>query len=194
MQRDPTDHRVRVTRMLIRKAFVELLRQKPIQNVSIRELCERAGINRSTFYAHYPDLYALLEDLENEMLADFEKSLEPLLQAQGEDLTPLKATTNVLRCLKDNADLCAVMLGPYGDKEFSAKVIRIGRERCIETYAASFPGASRRQLEGFYTFVSAGCIALLEKWLADGMPIPVDELAAIAESIMMQGIGFLKKT
>ena len=37
------DHRVRVTQRLIREAFTDLLKQKPIQSISIKELCERAG-------------------------------------------------------------------------------------------------------------------------------------------------------
>ena len=45
----PSDHRTRVTKMLIRRAFTDLLRSKPIQSINIRELCERAGINRGTF-------------------------------------------------------------------------------------------------------------------------------------------------
>ena len=57
------DHRVRVTRMLLRKAFLELLSRKPIQSISVRELCEEAGINRSTFYAHYKDVYDLREQM-----------------------------------------------------------------------------------------------------------------------------------
>ena len=47
--------------------------------------------------------------------------------------------------------------------------------------------------DSFYIFVSAGCIALLEKWLADGMSLSVEELAQTAEGIMMQGVGFLRK-
>lgn len=38
--------------MLIRRAFTTLLRQKPIQSISVKELCELAEINRGTFYAH----------------------------------------------------------------------------------------------------------------------------------------------
>ena len=46
-------HRTRVTKMLIRRAFTDLLRVKPVQSISIKELCEKAGVNRGTFYAHY---------------------------------------------------------------------------------------------------------------------------------------------
>ena len=46
------DYRVRVTKMLIRKEFTELLKTKPVQSITVREICERTGINRSTFYNH----------------------------------------------------------------------------------------------------------------------------------------------
>ena len=49
MAKKENDHRVRVTNMLIRRAFMELLKQKPLQNISIKELWEKAEINRGTF-------------------------------------------------------------------------------------------------------------------------------------------------
>lgn len=53
------DHRARVTQILIQKALTKLLREKPIHRISVKELCEEAGINRGTFYAHYTDIYDL---------------------------------------------------------------------------------------------------------------------------------------
>ena len=73
------DYRVRVTQKLIREAFTGLLKQKPIQSISIKELCELAGINRGTFYAHYRDIYDLREKIEDEMYRDVLDALKPLL-------------------------------------------------------------------------------------------------------------------
>ena len=64
------DHRTRVTKMLIRRAFTELLRVKPVQSISIKELCEKAGVNRGTFYAHYASVHDLLMQMEDEMLSE----------------------------------------------------------------------------------------------------------------------------
>lgn len=186
------DHRYRVTRMLIRRAFTDLLGQKPIESISVKELCAAAGINRGTFYGHYQDLYDLRRQMEEEMMADFQKAMEPLLAQEGE-LSPLEVTTGIFRCLRDNADVCTVTLGPYGDKEFAARLISVGRERCLSSYARYFAGATRRQLEFYYAFVSAGCIGLLERWLAEGMTVPAEEMAAMAEGVMMKGIGFLEE-
>ena len=65
------DRRTRLTKSLIRRAFTDLLAEKSLQRITVREVCQRAGVNRSTFYAHYTDLYDLLTRIEEEMLEDF---------------------------------------------------------------------------------------------------------------------------
>lgn len=191
MKAKSDDHRTRVTKMLIRKAFTELLRQKPIQSISIRELCENAGINRGTFYSHYTDIYDLLRLMEQELLEDFRQALSPLLEEKAGGLTPVAITAEIFRCLKDNADICAVTLGDYGDKEFALKLINMGRESCMESYTRYFATATPRQLEFFYAFVSSGCIGLLQKWFADGMSTSAEEMADMTERMILYGMGFL---
>ena len=78
------DHRVRVTQRLIREAFTGLLKQKPIQSISIKELCELAGVNRGTFYAHYQDIYDLRSRVEADMYRDVLTALSPLLQGEAQ--------------------------------------------------------------------------------------------------------------
>ncbi len=188
------DHRTRVTKQLIRRAFTDLLAQKPIQSITIKELCERAGINRGTFYAHYTDLHDLLGQMEEELLSGLQQALAPLLTADDEHLNPVAITAGIFQCLRDNSDLCSITLGPYGDKKFLLKVINMGHQRYMPCYQQWFKGATPQQLEYFYAFVSGGCIALLQKWLAEGMTTPPAEIAEMAEKLMLYGIGFLEKT
>lgn len=189
-----SDQRTRLTNMMIRRAFTSLLGQKPIQSISVKELCAEAGINRGTFYARYADVYDLLEKMESEMMEDFQAALAPLLSDPTADLTPVKITAEIFRCIKDNADLCAVTLGPYGDKEFAAKLLGIGRERCVESYRKYFEHASQKQIEYYYAFVSSGCIGLLQQWLSEGMTDSAENVAQMAEGIMFSGIHFLAQT
>ena len=83
-------------------------------------------------------------------------------------------------------------MGKYGDREFATRLLTIGRERCLESYSKYFAQATPKQIEYYYSFVSAGCIGLLEKWLADGMATSAEEIASAAENIMMKGIHFLE--
>ena len=185
------DHRTRVTKLLIRKAFTGLLREKPIQSISVKELCQAAGINRGTFYAHYTDMYDLRDQIEQEMMDNFQMALKLMLEQEPGEVTPVRLTAGIFQCLKDNSDMCTVTLGQYGDKEFAARLITLGRERYVELYRRYFQNATARQLEYYYVFVSAGCIGLLEKWMSEGMAASAEEMAAMAESIMARGIGFL---
>ncbi len=55
------DPRVKRTRQSLEQAFAELLREKGFQAITVHEITQRAGLNRATFYAHFPDKYALLD-------------------------------------------------------------------------------------------------------------------------------------
>ena len=61
LRTEKNDPRFKRTRSLILQAFMELLPEKGFQAVSVQDITEKAGINRATFYAHFPDKYALLD-------------------------------------------------------------------------------------------------------------------------------------
>ena len=58
----------RRSRRLIRQAFLELLEEKSFDKITVLELADRADVNRSTFYAHYPDIYGVAEEIQNEII------------------------------------------------------------------------------------------------------------------------------
>ena len=51
------DRRVKYSKMVIKDSFIQLLKEKPITKITIKEICALADINRATFYAHYTDTY-----------------------------------------------------------------------------------------------------------------------------------------
>ena len=69
------DLRIEKTEKAIKNAFIELRSQKPLEKITVRELCTLACINKSTFYAHYADIYALSAALESETVASVLKDV-----------------------------------------------------------------------------------------------------------------------
>lgn len=61
--------RTRYTRRAMQDALIELLRDQPLGSLTVKALCERADVNRSTFYAHYASIEELLHDIEDETMA-----------------------------------------------------------------------------------------------------------------------------
>ncbi|MBE5962623.1 MAG: TetR/AcrR family transcriptional regulator [Lachnospiraceae bacterium] len=62
------DIRIEKTRRTIINTFLELRSKKTLEKITIKELCEKAAINKSTFYCHYADIYDLADTLESDVV------------------------------------------------------------------------------------------------------------------------------
>ena len=89
------DRRVTMTRRLLKDALIELLREQSIYQISIRELCQRADVNRTTFYKYYGSQFDLLADMEDDIVAfvnstvtQHETSPERIIRATCDYLEP----------------------------------------------------------------------------------------------------------
>lgn len=64
---EKTDRRTMYTRMVVREALFELLKEKHLPQITVKEICGKAQINRATFYRNYSDIYDLFEQCEKEL-------------------------------------------------------------------------------------------------------------------------------
>ena len=62
------DIRIEKTKRSIKNAFIELRSRKSLERITVKEVCEKAEINKSTFYSHYQDIYDLSDKLETEVV------------------------------------------------------------------------------------------------------------------------------
>ena len=77
------DPRVKRTRKLLQQAFLELFQEKGFASISIQDITERATVNRATFYAHFPDKYALLDSIIREQFQQAAASKLPSSPSWG---------------------------------------------------------------------------------------------------------------
>ena len=78
------DIRIEKTRQSIINAFIELRSHKELERITIKELCEKAQINKSTFYSHYQDIYHLSDTLETEVVVSIMENLKSSGKSAGE--------------------------------------------------------------------------------------------------------------
>ena len=64
------NRRVKMTKMLLNESFLKFLAEKPLARITIKEICEDADVNRSTYYAHFTDPYDQLKKLESDIMVD----------------------------------------------------------------------------------------------------------------------------
>ncbi len=93
LRTEKNDPRFKRTRSLILQAFMELLPEKGFQAVSVQDITEKAGINRATFYAHFPDKYALLDhSIQQGFRQEIEKRMLDACHYSDENLKSLIIT------------------------------------------------------------------------------------------------------
>ena len=101
-----TDARVKYTKMVLKKALLELMQHKPVNKITVKEICERAELNRATFYAHYSDCFDLLESIEEELFGQFERSMQSYIRSF--DIAGLVG--GLYRIIQENEAVCRVLL------------------------------------------------------------------------------------
>ena len=110
MKNQGYDQRVRLTKSMIKSAFLDLLSKKNVRHITVRELCEKAQINRATFYAHYMDIYDLKQQLENELLSSFSEVFAKSVAEADGSFSSEKMFAEVFSLLRKNSEQCVILL------------------------------------------------------------------------------------
>ena len=76
MEQKSTDRRIRKTKNALKDGLIELMLEKSINDITVRELTEKVDLNRGTFYLHYKDIFDLLEKIEEELFEEFNKIMD----------------------------------------------------------------------------------------------------------------------
>lgn len=181
MEEKKIDRRVKYSLMVIKQSFINLLKQKSISKITIKEICDDADINRATFYAHYADQYDLLHQIEQELTDGINQYLT------GYDLNhiseaPVEMLEKILEYVKENAALFDLLLNLNGDIQFQQEVTKIIGQQHFSSMTAD-----QDDSEYMFLFYASGSIGVIQKWLQDGMRKPVKEMAEFILKLSFNG-------
>ncbi len=177
--------RVQFTKSELRKSILSLLLKKPVNRITVKEICSTAGLNRGTFYAHYASPEQLLFEIETDFYVDMVSQIATFQQA--EDVP--RILCRVLEALRERRELSAAIFGPYGDQEFLSKLVSSAHDICISQWSAVSPDVDPDVLEKTYSFISYGVMRLTQDWLADGAVEPPEKLAMLMNDLCNYGVG-----
>lgn len=180
------DRRVKYTKMVLKESFISLLKYKHISKISIKEICDLADINRATFYAHYTDQYDLRRKIEEDLIDNIKVYLESA-SFKGHDNVSLDMLVKIFEYLKENAELCIVLLGDSGDINFQQQVMMIVRDQCISAWTSS-KSINPLDAEFIYTFYAIGSVGIIQKWLTEDIDKPPFEMASLILKLANSGI------
>lgn len=179
------DRRKKYTQMVLKQSFIELLKQKPIAKITVKEVCERADINRSTFYAHYEDLYHLLEQIEKEMIQEMVHYLS-LLSEQSTEKS-MHILEKIMEYIAANKDVCAALLSENSHSSFEQKVREVAHRFLSDTWL-NVPNEQDTIIDYISAFVISGSIQIIKVWLKNDMDKSPKEIAYLINKLVNDGI------
>jgi AcrR family transcriptional regulator len=106
------------TRKNLMDAFWQLYCEKRIEKITVKDITQKAGYNRGTFYEYFTDVYCVLEQIEASVLPNIKKH-QNIIKKMDTHLPPLKHFTDVYN---KNKQYYVVLLGKNGDPAFQEKI------------------------------------------------------------------------
>ena len=189
MSNEKENRRVKLTKMVLKSSLVELMGDYSISKISVKMICETADVNRSTFYAHYVDQFALLKDIEQDAFTELKKYINKL-EKHVQDKNDQKTTQGIKEILvyiQNNADIFRVLLSDHGDINFQKDLMYWIQQQTLEDFwhANKANDKMRDYLQGF---MAKGALNILQLWLNNGMKEPPEEMAVFITNILYHGL------
>ena len=145
------DARVRYTRKVLKESLLKLLEEKPINRITVKEVCDLAELNRATFYSHYSDCFELLESIENELVDAFGQAL--ILKKSFDVSSMIEAIYGIV---ENNREACSILIFRNTSSTVLKRMIALAHDTSIAYWRQELPKATDSDLELLYTHLSNG--------------------------------------
>lgn len=167
------NQRIRLTIQLLEEALLKLLQEKTIYGISIKELCDVAGINRSTFYKHFNSQFDLLMYMEDK----FMEEIGECLKSYGQKISLNKRLIKILDLIKDNLSFTKLLLNNNIDPEFATKLFKKPDIVDVINNDNIFTYTDPKMKQYAVIFKMEGCFSVLKSWINNNCDISSKQLS-----------------
>lgn len=166
------NQRTRLSKLLFKNALMDLLKEKgSVAKISVRELCDRAELNRSTFYAHYNEPNDLLMEIETELLDATEEHLKKI--GEENDAGAHKYILSFLKYIKQNDKQFRTLLIDSADPEFRSRFMQQSIIQFVENLRIEFP----KELEQYIlSYILNGSTGIIIQWIRSDYVVNENEI------------------
>ena len=176
------NQRTRLTKRLLREGLLELLRDKPVEHITVKELCELAELNRSTFYAYYNDVPALYQEMGGELAQALLEHIRAMNQEGGVDTAPM------LAYIRDNRERFRLLV--YRDEYLNAN--QPVQRQIIEGYFGLAPEltlpCAPEEREDILQYLYMGGTGIIHRWVQNGCALPPEQVAGLIDALIQRAV------
>ena len=183
MRPEKKNRRVLESKRKIRSSFIKLADQDGIDSVTIKDICDDADINRSTFYMHYEDLPALINEIEN----DFANRIIEGIRDYQYDTNSASYYKNFLATIKENADLLFFIFSPGSTGSGWDIIQRYLHDRTVTAWL-KHSKFTKEEAEYAFDYYISGIFSILKDWYSSDFAMSVDRLSDFMENLSKYGV------
>jgi AcrR family transcriptional regulator len=173
------DRRVRKTKKALREGLAELMLEKELRHITIRELTDRVDVHRGTFYMHYTDVYDLYEQMEEAAIEELGAIVVCDPSHAYDDIFDV-----VVNYVYDNAKMCRLFLDKSLNRNFYDKISTLLEQKYSEIYLFETKKAEITEewsyLIGYHI---QGCISILSRWAKSNFAYPKEEVIRLIKIV-----------
>lgn len=164
--------RTKMTRLLFHTALIELMQEKSFSRITIRDICTKAELNRTTFYRHYNDQGDLIAEIEDELI---QKTVEYMKNVSREEGT-IAQIEIFLDFVKENSRVFKVLFSGYD----SSGRMRTYMENVTASIRPNLPDYGTKQEEKYIlNFIMNGTFNVIETWIDSSFDLPAARVAQL---------------
>lgn len=171
------------TKQNLMDAFWVLYKAKGLNKVSIKEVAQKAGYNRSTFYEYFSSTYEVLDCIESSLIASID-DLPPISLSSG---TFGKSPELFFALFEKEAEYYSVLLGEHGDYRFQCRLKNKVKD-LIRAELCKLDDAESRRLDYMLEYSISGLIGIMCHYLNDRNSLSRPELYGLLHSLMQEGL------
>lgn len=178
------------SRKMIKTAFIELMSEKDADKITIVDVVEKADLSRNTFYAHYQDIVAVKEEIENDFINKLNGYLDEAVEKK-EINNPLPLILRISHFIDKDKELNAILISSTRANSLMDKLRTIVVDRVIENMD-TLPIKDKTGFLVFVEYSANGALGLFKKYLNDEIDMPIDDISKEISKIFLSGVPLYK--
>lgn len=171
------------TRQNLIDAFWSLYCEKRIEKITVKEITQKAGYNRGTFYEYFTDVYDVLEQIEEALIPDLEE-LPPISVSSETMGMPIDM---FMVLYEQNSKYYSVLLGDNGDPAFASKLKNSTKHIIKQAFQGKYY-MDTVEFDFILEFVLSGMIGIMSYWFRQGKILAAKDLIELMYELMENGV------
>ena len=192
MENIKEDRRIRRTKKLLKQALAQLMDEKDFKDITVKDITERADLNRGTFYLHYTDTYDILNKIEDEILKNIQNMIDQNIEKTNASDSVIPALKPIAEYIMENADICRCLINNKASVDFIEKFQNLIYDNCSDIIKRRHNVKDSKQNEFYLSFITLGIIGMVKKWLDTKPMVSAEEIVVFVDQIMTYSSAALK--